>query len=248
MQNKKTTYQPYLIHFGLFTLSFVLILQLLTHVCSPVFIQTAQIQATHTRPQPTVIIDAGHGGEDCGAIGTNQSLEKNLNLEIAQKLNHLLRSNGIKTVMTREDDILLYDRNSDYQGQKKIQDLATRKRIAEQYKNAVFISIHMNAFPQSQYSGLQVYYSPHHTLSGELARAIQTQTKHILQPKNNRSVKVAGENIYLLDQLHCPAILIECGFLSNAEECARLCSHPYQQQLALIIGTSILQNLSAVSP
>ena len=86
-----------------------------------------------------IIIDAGHGGEDCGAIGQNGVLEKDLNLQIAVKLDTILRANGRSTVMTRSDDILLYDKNSDYHGQKKIQDLATRKKIAEQYENVVFI-------------------------------------------------------------------------------------------------------------
>jgi len=193
---------------------------------------------------PVVVIDAGHGGEDGGAIGNNGVYEKDLNLQITRILNDLLNANGIPTVMTRTEDILLYDPNSDFQGQKKIQDLATRKRIAEQYEDVVFISIHMNAFPQAQYSGLQVYYSPNSSRSMELARDIQETTKALLLPENTRSIKPSGGNIYLLDRLQCPSVLIECGFLSNPQECERLCTEEYQQQMAFTICISVLEYLS----
>ena len=193
---------------------------------------------------PIVVIDAGHGGEDGGAIGANGICEKDLNLQIAQMLNDLLRSNGIRTVMTRNEDILLYDRNSDYHGQKKVQDLATRRKIAEEYENAVFVSIHMNAFPQAKYHGLQVYYSPNSPSSMDLATQIQSLTKELLLPQNNRSVKSSNGNIYLLDRLECPAVLVECGFLSNPEECALLSTEEYKRKMALSLCLSILQYFS----
>ena len=193
---------------------------------------------------PIVILDAGHGGEDCGAVGVNGVLEKDLNLQIALLLEKILNANGIRTVMTRSEDVLLYDKNSDYKGQKKIQDLATRRKIAEEYENAVFVSIHMNAFPQTQYSGLQVYYSANHPNSQALAEEIQSVTKQLLQPRNERKIKSGGENIYLLERLSCPAVLIECGFLSNSEECEKLSDPSYQEELALTIGVAICRNLS----
>ena len=193
---------------------------------------------------PIVIIDAGHGGEDGGAIGANGVNEKDLNLQIAKNLNDMLQANGIQTVMTRTEDILLYDRGSDYQGQKKIQDLATRRSIAEKYPNAVFVSIHMNSFPQSQYCGLQVYYSPNHAASQRLATSIQDTVKQLLSPSNNRAIKPSGGNIYLLDRLQCPAVLVECGFLSNSEECALLSSEEYQQKMAFSICHALLAYLS----
>ena len=100
-----------------------------------------------------VVIDAGHGGEDGGTVGVNGVYEKDLNLNIALFLADWLRADGYEVVLTRTEDLLLYDKNSDYRGQKKIQDLATRRRIAEEYENAVFISIHMNAFPEAKYRG-----------------------------------------------------------------------------------------------
>ncbi len=239
--------RKYLFRYLIFVLAFLFALVFLSLLRLSLVRKETPTESTPT-PAPIVVIDAGHGGEDCGAVGRNGVLEKDLNLQIAQKLERLLLANGIQTVMTRSEDVLLYDKNSDYHGQKKVQDLATRKSIAEQYENTVFISIHMNSFPQSQYDGLQVYYSPHHTASQQLARDIQTLTQKTLQPSNHRTVKSAGENIYLLNQLTCPAVLVECGFLSNREECERLIDERYQQQLALVIALSVLQNLSPPSP
>ena len=117
----------------------------------------------------TVVLDAGHGGEDGGAVSASGIYEKNLNLSIAMLVRDLLEANGVKVVMTRETDILLYDRNVDYVGRKKALDLAARRQIAEQTPNAIFVSIHMNAYPQTQYRGLQVWYSPNNHGSEKLA-------------------------------------------------------------------------------
>ena len=111
----------------------------------------------------TVIIDAGHGGEDGGTSGENGVLEKELNLDLAKRVNELFKAAGINTVMTRDEDRLLYDPLSDYKGRKKILDMQERLRIASKHDNAIFISIHMNSFPEKKYSGLQVYYSNNNT-------------------------------------------------------------------------------------
>ena len=153
--------------------------------------------------RPIVIIDPGHGGEDGGAVGTNGIYEKDINLSIAKQLSDMLRAAGIPTVLTRSEDILLYDPTSDYHGQKKVQDLAARREITESYENAIFVSIHMNAFPEEKYNGLQVYYSPNHAISKELAQTIQTQTKELLLPQNTRAIKQANQNIYLFVLLMC---------------------------------------------
>ena len=198
----------------------------------------------NTEVLPTVVIDAGHGGEDGGAVGFGDVYEKDINLSIALMLSDILRLNGINTVLTRSEDILLYDRNSNYQGQKKVQDLATRRRVAESYENAVFVSIHMNAFPEEKYSGLQVYYSKNESSSKALAENIQALTKEMLLPDNNRKCKAADQNIYLLDRLECPAVLVECGFLSNKEECTRLSTGEYQQKLALCLASSVIKYIN----
>ena len=122
---------------------------------------------------PTIIIDAGHGGEDGGTIGFNGVLEKHLNLEISSHLKELFTSNGFDVVMTRYDDALLYDRNEDYHGRKKALDLEARVKKANLYDNAIFISIHMNSYPQERYNGLQVYFSTKNSNSMKLAENIQ---------------------------------------------------------------------------
>ena len=187
----------------------------------------------------TVILDPGHGGEDGGATGKGGIYEKDINLTIAKEVEALLKMNGITVICTRNEDILLYDKNTDYKGRKKILDLAARLKISRETKNSIFISIHMNAFPQSQYRGLQVYFSENDSRSSSLALAIQNNTKSLLQVDNNRKIKKASSNIYLLDRIQTPAVLVECGFLSNAEECALLSDAEYQKKISLILADSI---------
>ena len=189
----------------------------------------------------TVILDPGHGGEDGGAVGAGDVYEKDLNLAIAKEVESYLKMNGLSVICTRNEDILLYDRNVDYKGRKKMLDLAARLKISRETENSVFVSIHMNAFPQTQYSGLQVYYSPNDDTSADLAALIQNDTKSLLQPTNTRKIKSASSNIYLLDRITTPAVLVECGFLSNAEECALLSDAEYRQKLSLILANAIAQ-------
>lgn len=195
---------------------------------------------------PIVIIDAGHGGIDGGAIGASGAVvEKDLNLDIALRISDMLSAAGIPNILTRSDDVLLESPGS---SSKKNGDLAARKKIAESYKNAVFVSIHMNSFPIQKYSGLQVYYSPNNEKSRELASLIQTDIAKTLQPENKRKIKVASSSIYLLDNLKCPAVLVECGFLSNPEECARLSDEEYRRETALSITCSICKYIYGNTP
>ncbi|MBR3894567.1 MAG: N-acetylmuramoyl-L-alanine amidase [Clostridia bacterium] len=197
-------------------------------------------------PKPfTVVLDAGHGGEDGGAVSDSGLFEKDLNLSIALSLRDLLEANGIDVVMTRTTDTLLYDRDVDYHGRKKALDLAARRKIAEETENAVFVSIHMNAYPLSQYRGLQVWYSPNDPHSQELAEIIQSNAHSMLQPENDRKIKSATSGIYLLHHLKCPAVLVECGFLSNAADADALSSPDYRNQVAFLIFLSILEAQNA---
>ena len=193
---------------------------------------------------PTVIIDAGHGGEDGGAVGIDGSYEKDLNLDIAKKLFDELTSSGIECVMTRSEDTLLYDRNQDYRGRKKELDMKARLDITQRYDDAVFISIHQNAFTVEKYSGFQVYFSPNNESSYALAKILEDQVKMELQPENRRVAKPSDGKIYLLDKLSCPAVLVECGFISNAEECARLNTEEYRARLAATLSDSIVAFLN----
>jgi len=191
----------------------------------------------------TIVIDAGHGGEDGGCEG-NGLVEKDLNLDIAMRLASLFHKSGINTVMTRETDILLYDVNSDYEGKKKAQDVRRRLQIANEQNNPLLVSIHMNYFAQTQYSGLQVWYSKNDPRSRTLANLIQSSVKSSLQPNNKRAVKEADSSIFLLHNANFPALLIECGFLSNPEEARALAEEDYRQKLAESIFNAIMTYIS----
>ena len=190
-------------------------------------------------PPACVVIDAGHGGEDGGASSAAGLAEKEVNLAVALALRDLCEAAGIPVVMTRTEDKLLYDRNVDFHGRKKVLDLAARRIIAEETAathggNSLFVSIHMNAFPQTQYSGMQVWYGTGDPRSAEIAGAIQTASS-ALMPDNTRKIKAAGSNIYLLDRIQTPAVLVECGFLSNPAEAERLSREEYRYALAAAI-------------
>lgn len=193
----------------------------------------------------TVIIDAGHGGEDGGASSASGLIEKDVNLEISKILCDMLRANGVEVIMTREDDRLLYDRNTDYKGRKKKLDLAARLAIADSTENAIFISIHMNSFTDPKYSGLQVWYSPNNADSSVLAELIRSENQQKLQPQNTRQTKAATSAINLLHNAKCPAVLVECGFLSNPYEARLFEDHEYRQRVAFAIFCAVTEFLQS---
>ncbi len=193
----------------------------------------------------SVVIDAGHGGRDGGASDELGTLEKDLNLSVSNTLKYVLRLCGIKVIMTRESDSLVCDETDpQLKGKLKMTDLSNRLKIAEENPTSAFVSIHMNKFSIEKYKGLQVYYSSNNDASFELAKSIQEKTVAVLQPDNTRKVKKAGSSIFLLDRITVPAVLVECGFLSNNEEAERLRNPLYQTQLAMVISDSILTNIS----
>ena len=191
----------------------------------------------------TVIIDAGHGGEDGGASSASGLIEKHLNLEISCLIRDMLEKAGVKVVMTRTDDRLLYDRNVDFEGRKKKLDLAARLEVAKTYEESIFISIHMNSFSDKRYSGLQVWYSQNCPESMVLAQKIQSGVRAELQPNNKRTIKAADSKIFLLDNAISPAVLVECGFLSNPEEARLLGNDTYKNELARAIYEAIMEFL-----
>lgn len=182
-----------------------------------------------------IIIDAGHGGEDPGAVA-NGIVEKDINLELALSLSEYLTAFGYKTVLTRSEDVLLY--NTGQESRKKYYDVRNREAIANEYKNALFVSIHINKFPQENCKGLQTFYSDNNNKSKLLADTIQNNAK-ILQPDNNRSVKSGNSTIYLMKNLTMPSVLIECGFISNYKEALMLSDNDYKKSLVLMMSCSI---------
>lgn len=192
----------------------------------------------------TVVLDAGHGGEDGGASSAGGVLEKDLNLALALTMRDILVANGVNVILTRETDTLLYDRNVNFEGRKKKLDMAERIKITTEASDPLFVSLHMNTYPNPSCKGLQVWYSGNNAASIELAKTIQQSTQEILQHENDRPVKRSGSSIYLLHHLECPAVLVECGFLSNPAEAALLADENYRQELALTLCMGILRTIT----
>ena len=188
----------------------------------------------------TVVVDAGHGGEDGGATGVHGELEKDINLAIALELQRLLEQHQFEVVMVRDWDTDLADQNLPTVAQRKRSDL--RQRLVEESGDCVLLSLHQNFFTESQYSGAQVFYSANDPRGEALAEAIRASITETLQPENTRQNKV-GEGVYLLEQCQVPAVLVECGFLSNPEEAAALADPDYQKQMAQAIYNGLVRYL-----
>ena len=251
MQAQKRYANRYIAFFVLFCILFSALTAFFIW-CGATFVRhrgtSAEDAAAPSRP--IIVIDAGHGGEDGGASGEDGTKEKDLNLLVAQSLADILTAAGYDVRMTRTDDRLLYDLYgdlTDYKGHKKTYDLRNRLRFTEEAGADLLISIHMNKFPQSQYSGLQVYYSPTAPESRTVAEVIRNYTKLYLQPENERETKAATSSIYLLHRIQRPAVMVECGFLSNEEELSRLKDDTYRRQLALVIACAAAESLSGTA-
>ena len=189
---------------------------------------------------PLIVIDAGHGGEDVGAIGKNGVYEKDLNLEIAFTLGQMLMDEGYCVFYTRTEDKMLYTEDENIKGMRKIYDLKNRALIANEKNPYIFVSIHMNYFTEEKYSGFEVYYRAGDEKSKALAYDISEEVRLGALPENKRIPKATDE-MYLLKNTSCTAILLECGFLSNEEECEKLCQKEYQKQLSFSIVCGMIR-------
>lgn len=208
-------------------------------VCNPVF-SSAFPTATQIT-EPVVIIDAGHGGVDAGAIGVKGTLEKDLNLAIATELAERFREAGVPVLLTRTTDSLVLKDGEDVKGQRKQKDLYNRVSLANAYPNATLISIHMNAYPVARYRGLQVYYNKSSAESELLARRITEKVRAELDPVYTRVPNFKGESLYLLANAEGRAVLVECGFLSNSEDEVKLLEKDYQKKLSFCIFYAIME-------
>ena len=188
----------------------------------------------------TIVIDAGHGGEDGGAVSCTGVMEKQINLEIALELNDLLHLLGHRTRMIRTDDRSVYT-TGDTIARRKVSDLKERVRMVEETEDAVLVSIHQNLFPDARYSGAQVFYSQAGEGQG-LAEVLQSAFRHTINPGSNRELKKAT-NVYLMEHISCTGILVECGFLSNPEEEAQLRTKEYQQKICIVIASTLANHL-----
>lgn len=189
---------------------------------------------------PLIIIDAGHGGEDGGAVVNDDIYEKDINLTIAQKANEILSFLGFNTQMVRETDILIYDSNSRTQRQKKNSDLRNRLKLMNTFENCIYLSIHQNKFDDSRIWGAQTFYSPNDEKSLILAQFIQSSIVSLTQPDNKRVIKKTGTNVFVIYNATKPAVMVECGFMSNPDELAKLKDEKYQNQMSFSISDGIL--------
>lgn len=188
----------------------------------------------------TVVIDAGHGGDDPGKVGINGALEKDVNLQIALLVRQYLEANDVAVVMTREDENGLYDRHA---SNKKVQDMKRRVELIEDTAPVLTISIHQNSYPEEYVHGAQVFYYKDSLEGLHLAEKIQKRLVEGVDPENKRQVK-ANDSYYLLKKTRTPIVIVECGFLSNGDEAEKLCSEDYQKELAWEISMGVLQYLN----
>ncbi len=187
--------------------------------------------------EPTIVIDPGHGGFDGGAVAGDNILEKNINLQISRKLYDFLKSNGFNVKMTRYEDIALYSQVDN----KKRSDLTNRVDIFNSNQDNIVISIHQNMFTDSRYFGTQVFFSNNNTKSSDLAECIRSSVVSLIQPENTRQCKKAGSEIFVLDKATVPAVMVECGFMSNNDEIIKLTDNEYQNKLAYSVYLGFLE-------
>ena len=196
--------------------------------------ETAAVQQTGP-----LVLDAGHGGEDGGAVSLTGAPESQINLAIVLKLRDVLGLYGVDPILLRETDISLHDGDANTLREKKRSDLKNRVAATEEVEGGTLLSIHQNTYPGSRYHGAHVFYAPTEG-SQALAEHFQNSIKTALQPENERTVKRIPDTVYIMNHVTCPAILIECGFLTNPEEEAMLRDEDYQRKLAAVVAAAWL--------
>ena len=184
-----------------------------------------------------LVLDAGHGGEDGGAVSITGVPESQINLAIVLKLRDVLGLYGVDPVVLREEDISLHDGDANTLREKKRSDLKNRVALVEEVEGGTLLSIHQNTYPGSRYHGTHVFYAPTEG-SQKLAEHFQNSIKIALQPDNERAVKQIPDTVYIMNHVTCPAILIECGFLTNPGEEALLRDEDYQRKLSAVIAAA----------
>lgn len=182
-----------------------------------------------------IIIDAGHGGFDGGAVASDGTNEKDINLSIALSLGDMLSLCGYDVIYTRTSDTGTEDNSDVSISKRKVSDLNNRLKIMEENSDAVFVSIHLNKFTATTPSGAQVFYSSNNIKSRDLAVSVQNSIVSMLQNDNKRVVKKSDSSTFLLKKANIPAVIVECGFVSNAKELALLKDDNYQKQMAFAV-------------
>jgi len=186
-----------------------------------------------------IVVDAGHGGIDGGAVGLLDIIEKDLNLEIAKKVERRLSENGFTVIMTRSEDISIHSEGKNTIKDKKTSDLLNRAELANKSGALLFVSIHLNTFEQESISGAQVFFKKNDQIGEACAKKIMTELK-TLDGNNRRLEKLLPNPNLLFKKLAIPAVLIECGFISNNNDAALLKNSEYQERLAEKIAAGII--------
>lgn len=196
-----------------------------------------------------VVIDAGHGGEDPGAVSAfSGAKEKDITLAIALNVKNLLEESGYTVIMTRTEDILNYDDENASMTAKRRQDLIKRKKIMDESNGDIVVSIHLNSFSDSQYHGAQTFYTKESLSSKKLATSLQTALREILEPSNDREALLKNEEIIITKNCKVTTAIVECGFLSNQEEEKKLVDKEYQTKIAESIKAGIDNYFTVTAP
>lgn len=186
-----------------------------------------------------IVVDAGHGKPDEGAQSSNGTTEAETNLKIALKLQTLLEQSGATVILTRSDENAIYDLDKTTLREKKVSDIHNRVKIGNESSADIFVSIHLNKIPQSQYYGWQCFYKQNDEKSTNLAKSIQANLNDAIQ-KENKRVAMKLDSVYIMKHVEIPISIVECGFLSNPEEEAKLLTDEYQDKLAWGIYNGIM--------
>jgi len=187
----------------------------------------------------TLVLDAGHGGEDGGAQSAAGDKESDINLGIVLRLDQLMGLCGVPAVLTRDGDHAIYDPEAQSLREKKVSDLHNRVKLIQSQENPILLSVHQNSYPDPRYSGAQVFYG-----GGEDSRLWGEYTQEVLRlsldADNDRKAKKIPETVYLMNHITCPAVLVECGFMSNGAEASLLLTSGYQTKVAAALAGACL--------
>lgn len=206
------------------------------------FSQSVQLVSSQQELQSTtrIVVDPGHGGIDGGTTSVSGVLEKELNLQIALRLEKLLLLLGQQPVLTRTNGESTATEGNTIREQKR-SDLKNRVELVNRSENTILVSIHQNHYPDARYSGPQIFYADD-AASRAFATELQATMNQALSTR--REIKKA-DGVYLMNNIKCPGILVECGFLSNPEEDARLQTPEYQKKLCCLLATELTEYVSA---
>lgn len=222
---------------------------LLFIVISVIILNTLVVNITNVNTDKndefTVIIDPGHGGEDGGAVGINNIIEKDLNLLYAKDLKAYLEILGYNVIMTRDTDTAIYDTDAQTIREKKTSDLHNRLDMTKNVNNGIFISIHMNKFPQEKYFGSQVFYGGKNENSKFLGQIITDNFLKYVNPNNSRALKQVGKEIYIIYNCKIPSVLVECGFISNQKETELLKTKEYREKMMFSLALSVKEYIES---